>query len=123
MVAPFKAYAVDEAGDTKHRSCKTTIIVHGDSTMKWSDQPFDELVMDDIAGIPSDSELIDDMLCLQLGPCVAVLVSGTNLTVQDELKLIGSDKTGEIVHQIKNDMFKSGSGIELEIVQRKYIAI
>ena len=29
MVVPFSAYKVDEAGDTKHRSCKKTIIVHG----------------------------------------------------------------------------------------------
>jgi len=133
MVAPFSAYKVDEAGDTKHRSCKKTIIVHGKEggTMKWSDQPFDELVMSDI---PSDSELNDDMLCLQVGPCVAALVSGihTNSSIQDEgegaslVIILGSDETDDIVHQLKRDMFEGGIvsvGIEVEIVERKSIAI
>ena len=131
MVAPFSAYKVDEAGDTKHRSCKKTIIVHGKEggTMKWSDQPFDELVMSDI---PSDSELNDDMLCLQVGSYVAALVSGThtNSSVQDEaaasVVIIGSDETDDIVHQLKRDMFEGGSvsvGIEVKIVERKSIAI
>lgn len=130
MVAPFSAYKVDEAGDTKHRSCKKTIIVHGKEggTMKWSDQPFDELVMSDI---PSDSELNDDMLCLQVGSYVAALVSGThtNSSVQDEaaasVVIIGSDETDDIVHQLKRDMFEGGSvsvGIEVKIVERKSIA-
>jgi len=131
MVAPFSAYKVDEAGDTKHRSCKKTIIVHGKEggTMKWSDQPFDELVMSDI---PSDSELNDDMICLQVGSYVAALVSGThtNSSVQDEaaasVVIIGSDETDDIVHQLKRDMFEGGSvsvGIEVKIVERKSIAI
>ena len=67
MVVPFAAYALDEAGFvTKHHSCRTTIILHDG---KWSDQPFDELVMDDIVGIGSDPEL-DDMLCIQIGSTV-----------------------------------------------------
>ena len=67
MVVPFAAYALDEAGFvTKHHSCRTTIILHDG---KWSDQPFDELVMDDIVGIGSDPEL-DDMLCIKIGSTV-----------------------------------------------------
>ena len=109
MVVPFAAYALDEAGFvTKHHSCRTTIILHDG---KWSDQPFDKLVMDDIVGIGSDPEL-DDMLCIQIGSTVAVLLSGT----KDKLNLIGSDKAKSIVGSLL-------LGSDIEIVARKNVAM
>ena len=105
----FAAYALDEAGfATKHHSCRTTIILHDG---KWSDQPFDKLVMDDIVGIGSDPEL-DDMLCIQIGSTVAVLLSGT----KDKLNLIGSDKAKSIVGSLL-------LGSDIEIVARKNVAM
>lgn len=107
VAVPFSAYALDEAGFiTKHRSCKTTIIVHGG---KWSDQPFDELVMDDIVGIGSDAEL-DNMLCVQIESTVAVLLSGTT----DKLNLIQPDKAKLIIASL---------GSDIEIVDRKTVAM
>ena len=109
MVVPFAAYALDEAGFvTKHHSCRTTIILHDG---KWSDQPFDKLVMDDIVGIGSDPEL-DDMLCIQIGSTVAVLLSGT----KDKLNLIGSHKAKLIVGSLL-------LGSDIEIVARKNVAM
>lgn len=109
VAVPFSAYALDEAGFiTKHRSCKTTIIIHGG---KWSDQPYDELVMDDIAGIGSDAEL-DSMLCVQIESTVAVLLSGTT----DKLNLVEPDKAKLIVASL-------ALGSDIEIVDRKTVAM
>lgn len=117
LVVPFSAYKVDNAtGDTHHRSCRKTIIVHG--KVKWPDQPFEELLMGDISVFPSIGE---DLLCLQVGSSVGALVTSNKPAAPI---IIGSDAAEEIINRLKKDMaIEESADVEVKVVDRKTIAM
>eukprot|EP00957_Ditylum_brightwellii_P205401 15343727-Ditylum_brightwellii.AAC.1 len=124
MVTPFNAY-ISRGDVVEHETCKKTIIVQRmtGQMLKWADQPFRELKVDDIAQISLPSpQANDDMLCLQVGSTVgAVVASNAKYSVQDTC-LLSSNLTEHIVHQLKSGLVET-TDLEFEVVNRKSIFV
>lgn len=121
MVSPFNAY--EPVGE--HRTCKKTVIARRKSggNVKWTDQPFKELEVDDIGSIAPAPN--DDMLCLQYGPTVGAVVTSRRTSDQndDEVTLSSSDMAEDIVQQLEETLVEELNDIEFEIIDRKTIGM
>ena len=118
MVTPFNAY-----GPAEHNSCKKTIIIRKKAErLEWSDQPFREVEVDDIANMTALPN--DDMLCIQVGSTVgAVLLSSSSKSFRDEF-ILGSNAAENILHQLKTEMVKGDDDdIDFDVVNRKSIVM
>lgn len=118
MVTPFNAY-----GPAVHNSCKKTIIIRRKAErLEWSDQPFREVEVDDIANMTALQN--DDMLCIQVGTTVgAVLLSSSSKSFRDEF-ILGSNAAETILHQLKTEMVKGGDdAMDINVVNRKSIVM
>lgn len=90
--------------------------------MEWSDQPFREVEVDDIANMTALPN--DDMLCIQVGSTVgAVLLSSSSKSFRDGF-ILGSNAAENIIHQLKTEMVKGGDDdIVFDVVNRKSIVM
>lgn len=120
MVSPFDAYGPG----AEHRTCKKTIIVTRKSgeKLKWTDQPFEEFEVDDIASI-SPATIDDDMLCLQVGPTVGAVVMSTRSASDSgsDKRILGSNATGNALEKLETSMVDETNDLTFEIVDRKTI--
>ena len=124
VVVPFKSYFMQDDETEYHQTCKKTIVVRSknlENALLWRDQPFTEVIVDDLASITITSD--DDILCIQVGSITGALALSSEPYALSDTVTIGSNGVENVIHQITNAFVKDGMDIDFKVVHRKSIVM